>query len=116
MHSTPWQCVSNLIHRALRDVRILEANSIDRGEGANHAIVDVLDFVDRAVSLLRDNQDITILRGALDEYEDAVIKRARPGTLASRRACLDAHKWRRINSDSPLLSKREMMSQYVEDV
>lgn len=76
----------------------------------------MLDFVDRAVPALRDNQDITILRVALDEYEDAVIKRARPGTLASRRACLDAHEWHRINGDSPLLTKREMMSQYVDDV
>ncbi|KAH6986496.1 hypothetical protein BKA56DRAFT_580504 [Ilyonectria sp. MPI-CAGE-AT-0026] len=118
-HLTPQDFVPDLNFRTSDRAVLMgdafHAMAMYRGEGANHAIVDVLDFVDRAVPVLRDNQGITTLRVALDEYEDAVIKRARPGTLASRRACLDAHEWHRINGDSPLLTKREMMSQYAED-
>lgn len=55
------------------------------------------------------------LRGALDRYEDTVVERARPGVLASRRACLDAHDWPRIGPESPLLSRRQMRLQYEYD-
>lgn len=98
------------------DVRFyLKLTSVDRGEGANHAIVDVQDFVERVVPVLKENQPLNILRGALDAYEDEVIKRARPGVLASRRACLDAHEWSRINNRSPLLTRRERNTQFMED-
>ncbi|KAK1762504.1 putative FAD-dependent monooxygenase [Phialemonium atrogriseum] len=103
-----------------------------RGEGANHAILDVLDFADIVSPCLRgpegnntargnssttdiDDKAEAIaidggaagLRAALDGYEDAVIARARAGVLASRRACLDAHDWGKIGPGSPLLSRRE---------
>ena len=89
----------------------------DRGEGANHAIVDVLDFsefVTRTVLLDRQSQlsvvpDFQHLRRALDSYEQRVVSRTRPAVLASRQACLDAHDWAKINRDSPLLSRRRMM-------
>ena len=111
----------------------------DRGEGANHAIVDVLDFATHVVPLLSpdrrfspttDSQQLTdqnqgldfrrALRQALDRYEDAVVSRARPGVLASRRACLDAHAYSRLFGEaatgvSPLLSKREMMLQFDDE-
>jgi hypothetical protein len=48
------------------------------------------------------------LRGALDRYEDAVVKRSRSGVLASRRASMDAHEWAKIDGSSPLLSRRQM--------
>lgn len=55
------------------------------------------------------------LRAAMDVYEDAVVSRARPGVLASRRACMDAHDWPKISPTSPLLSKREMKLQFDEE-
>jgi hypothetical protein len=113
----------------------------DRGEGANHAIVDVHDFATHVVPLLSpdrgfssradsDSQQVIdqnqgldfrrALRQALDSYEDAVVSRARPGVLASRRACLDAHAFSRLFGEnatgiSPLLSKREMMLQFDDE-
>ncbi|UKZ76449.1 hypothetical protein TrVFT333_004153 [Trichoderma virens FT-333] len=111
-----------------------------RGEGANHAIIDVLDFATHIVPVLAVNRDKfssntgsrahthqsqgpnfrQALRQALDAYEDAVVSRARPGVLASRRACLDAHAFSRLFGEaatgvSPLLSKREMMLQFDDE-
>ncbi|RKK98431.1 hypothetical protein BFJ71_g6784 [Fusarium oxysporum] len=81
----------------------LHAMAMYRGEGANHVIFDVKDFVERVVPALSGDGD---LRSALDEYERVVITRTRPAVLASRRACLDAHNWKRISKMSPLLTKR----------
>ncbi|KAK4167792.1 hypothetical protein QBC43DRAFT_311451 [Cladorrhinum sp. PSN259] len=78
-----------------------------RGEGANHAILDVLEFVQGVLPHLYSEQ----LRENLDRYEESVRDRARRGVLASRQACYDAHQWKRIfdeegKSKSPLLSRR----------
>lgn len=54
------------------------------------------------------------VRSALDRYEDKVVARARPAVFASRQACLDAHNWRHINSQSPLLTKRAMNVEFNE--
>ncbi|OLN96780.1 putative FAD-dependent monooxygenase [Colletotrichum chlorophyti] len=89
------------------------AMAMYRGEGANHAILDVLDFAEKVSPKM--NTDFAGFRIALDAYEDAVVTRARPGVLASRRACLDAHDWPRISPTSPLLSKREMKLQFDEE-
>lgn len=108
---------------------------LDRGEGANHAIVDVRDFATHVVpilapcSLQHTHQGVAqaqdsaqALRQALDSYEDAVVSRSRPGVLASRRACLDAHAYSRLFGEtaaaggiSPLLSKREMALQFDDE-
>ncbi|KAK4154914.1 hypothetical protein C8A00DRAFT_42383 [Chaetomidium leptoderma] len=90
-----------------------------RGEGANHAIVDVVDLVELVImpQFVPGNDDSTAttttrtavdLRAALDRYEDRVVGRSRPAVLASRQACLDAHQWSRINEKSPLLTRRAM--------
>ncbi|KAI5467654.1 FAD binding domain-containing protein [Mariannaea sp. PMI_226] len=86
----------------------LHAMVMYRGEGANHCIVDVNDFIDLVGPHLGPDNVFVNVRKALDAYEDAVVARARPGVLASRRACLDAHDWSRINASSPLLTRREM--------
>ncbi|KAI9158881.1 LOW QUALITY PROTEIN: putative FAD-dependent monooxygenase [Paramyrothecium foliicola] len=98
----------------------LHAMAMYRGEGANHSIVDVLDFADRLTSLLQSQAQssgtgFSGLRAALDNYEATVVKRARPGVLASRRACLDAHDWSRINKTSPLLTRRAMIIDFEEE-
>ncbi|KAL2142538.1 hypothetical protein VTI28DRAFT_1041 [Corynascus sepedonium] len=87
-----------------------------RGEGANHAILDVLDLVELVMPYLVDDERAeqhsttaaVDLRAALDRYEDRVVSRTRPAVLASRQACIDAHQWSRINDKSPLLSRRAM--------
>ncbi|GKT94858.1 FAD binding domain-containing protein [Colletotrichum tofieldiae] len=84
-----------------------------RGEGANHAILDVLDFGENVAPKL--HASFTELRAAMDVYEDKVVARARPGVLASRRACMDAHDWPKISPTSPLLSKREMNLEFDEE-
>ncbi|KAF9871852.1 FAD binding domain-containing protein [Colletotrichum karsti] len=89
------------------------AMAMYRGEGANHAILDALDFAENVAPKLDATFDD--LRAAMDIYEDAVVSRARPGVLASRRACLDAHDWPKISPTSPLLSKREMKLQFDEE-
>jgi hypothetical protein len=86
---------------------------LDRGEGANHAIVDVLEFAQKVTPRLVAGGDG--LREALDDYEDGVVKRSRPAVLAARRACLDAHDWPRVNPQSPLLSRREKFMKYEEE-
>ncbi|KAK4176784.1 hypothetical protein QBC36DRAFT_4192 [Triangularia setosa] len=77
-----------------------------RGEGANHAIIDVKEYVDTVLPHLDGSP--TELRAALDAYEDKAVARTRPAVLASRQACLDAHEWEKIGPASPLLSKRAM--------
>ncbi|KAK1961161.1 FAD binding domain-containing protein [Colletotrichum sublineola] len=89
------------------------AMAMYRGEGANHAILDVLDFAENVVPKL--DASFTDVRAAIDTYEDQVVARARPGVLASRRACMDAHDWPKISPTSPLLSKREMKLQFDEE-
>ncbi|KAK3301754.1 uncharacterized protein B0T15DRAFT_322591 [Chaetomium strumarium] len=87
----------------------MHAMAMYRGEGANHAIVDVLDLVELVISqLLAGDPTAVDLRAALDRYENKVVSRTRPAVLASRQACVDAHDWRRINENSPLLSRRRM--------
>ncbi|EFQ25974.1 FAD binding domain-containing protein [Colletotrichum graminicola] len=89
------------------------AMAMYRGEGANHAILDVLDFAENVTPKL--DAGFTDVRTAIDAYEDEVVARARPGVLASRRACMDAHDWPKISPTSPLLSKREMKLHFDEE-
>ncbi|KAI1035313.1 hypothetical protein LB504_006130 [Fusarium proliferatum] len=89
----------------------LHSMAMYRGEGANHVIFDVKDFVERVVPILNSDGD---LRSTLHEYERAVISRTRPAVLASRRACLDAHNWKRISKTSPLLTKRMPYIEFEE--
>ncbi|EKV10236.1 hypothetical protein PDIP_60820 [Penicillium digitatum Pd1] len=100
-----------------------------RGEGANNAIVDVLDLVTRidmcqpryksshfglslirlklihALSITR-SFDSEALKSSLAAYENAVFARAEPSFLNSRQACLDAHDFSRIEG-SPLVGLRD---------
>lgn len=96
----------------------------DRGEGANHAVVDVLDFAARVTPHLMEVDSAhesgkpaqrKQLREALDDFEESLVQRTRPAVLAARRACMDAHDWPRITSSSPLLTRREVHMRYDED-
>ncbi|QQK44269.1 Aromatic-ring hydroxylase-like [Penicillium digitatum] len=77
-----------------------------RGEGANNAIVDVLDLVTRIDMCQPRSFDSEALKSSLAAYENAVFARAEPSFLNSRQACLDAHDFSRIEG-SPLVGLRD---------
>ncbi|KAJ4287339.1 hypothetical protein N0V90_012737 [Kalmusia sp. IMI 367209] len=85
-----------------------------RGDGANHAIMDVQQFAQKVAPILSARSTEQTLRAALDTYEDEVTARTRPAVLASRQAALDAHDYGRIDAQSPLLSRRAMKLEFDE--
>ncbi|KAH7384009.1 FAD binding domain-containing protein [Pyrenochaeta sp. MPI-SDFR-AT-0127] len=84
------------------------AMTMYRGEGANHAIVDILDFKEKILPQLH-SSDSTALQSNICQFRDGVIARTRPAVLASRQACLDAHDWHGLSASSPLLTRRQMI-------
>ncbi|OBS22627.1 hypothetical protein FPOA_08962 [Fusarium poae] len=85
-----------------------------RGEGANHVILDVEDFVDCVVPILQAGGTSEKLKTSMDRYLKAVVTRTRPAVLASRQACLHAHDWEKISSESPLLTRRMPFVEFDE--
>ena len=85
-----------------------------RGQGANHAIVDIsvlLQHIRHLVNPIEGSgvEDTdAVFRDALEKYQTEMIERSELGVLASRRACLDAHDASRINDQSPLVRRRLM--------
>ena len=51
------------------------------------------------------------LKKAIDAYEEEMMQRTAPAVLTSRRACLDAHEYKRIDDQSPLVSRRVMITE-----
>ncbi|KAI5362513.1 putative FAD-binding domain, FAD/NAD(P)-binding domain superfamily [Septoria linicola] len=92
----------------------MHAMVVYRGEGANHAIMDVSVLLDVLKPLFTGRVDLQVgkvdkaFRDAVDRYENEVVARTETAVLASRQACLDAHNFERINDDSPLIRKRIM--------
>ncbi|KAJ5782867.1 hypothetical protein N7457_004641 [Penicillium paradoxum] len=78
-----------------------------RGEGANNAIVDVLDLVKRIDMQNASAFDSESLPSSLAAYENDVFTRAEPSYRNSRQACLDAHDFTKIEG-SPLVALREL--------
>ncbi|KAI2732354.1 hypothetical protein CBS147332_1493 [Penicillium roqueforti] len=78
-----------------------------RGEGANNAIVDVLDLVTRVDMRQPSSFDSKALLSSLAAYENDVFARAEPSFLNSRQACLDAHDFSKIEG-SPLVGLRDL--------
>ncbi|GAT21245.1 FAD binding domain protein [Aspergillus luchuensis] len=87
---------------------------MDRGEGANNAIVDVLDLTRRVDMRSLGSMSTQALRDALDVYENDVFRRAEPSVLNSRQACVDAHDFTRILDESPLVSARVLKEDATE--
>ncbi|KAJ5178003.1 uncharacterized protein N7500_000702 [Penicillium coprophilum] len=77
-----------------------------RGEGANNAIVDVLDLVKRIDMRQARSLDSEALKSSLAAYENDVFARAELSFLNSRQACLDAHDFSKIEG-SPLVGSRD---------
>ncbi|CAG8280068.1 unnamed protein product [Penicillium nalgiovense] len=78
-----------------------------RGEGANNAIVDVLDLVRRVDMCRPSSFNSGALLSSLAAYENDVFTRAEPSFLNSRQACLDAHDFSKIEG-SPLVGSRDL--------
>lgn len=89
-----------------------------RGEGANHSIVDVSKLLEQIKPLYQlsetrmDNHDS--FEDARAAYESEMVERAEIAVLASRRACLDAHEYARVDERSPLVKRRMMRSDLDE--
>ncbi|KAI9788513.1 MAG: hypothetical protein M1816_006853 [Peltula sp. TS41687] len=87
-----------------------------RGEAANHGVVDVSNLVSRLRAYL-DGPSAALtasLADVVSAYEAEMIQRTRPGVMASRRACLDAVDYKRIDEKSPLVSRRAVVPDDVE--
>jgi 2-polyprenyl-6-methoxyphenol hydroxylase-like FAD-dependent oxidoreductase len=87
-----------------------------RGEGANHSIVDVSKLLEQ-IKLSYEGEDVKdedAFEAARAAYEGEMVERKEIAVLASRRACLDAHEYVRINENSPLVKRRMMRTDLEE--
>jgi 2-polyprenyl-6-methoxyphenol hydroxylase-like FAD-dependent oxidoreductase len=75
----------------------------DRGEAANHGMMDAAKLKDQLKLWHEGKLD---QQEAIAVYERELIKRGHDAVLLSRQACLDAHDIRNLHADSPLVSKR----------
>ena len=85
-----------------------------RGEGANHAIVDISILLEHIKPLVQSSEDADF-HAAIEKYEIEMIERSGLGVLASRQACMDAHDFTRLNDKSPLV-RRRLMRADLEDL
>jgi 2-polyprenyl-6-methoxyphenol hydroxylase-like FAD-dependent oxidoreductase len=83
------------------------AMTMYRGEAANHGIADVHLLVSHILPVLtKTNTESGEISEACKAYTRGMVERAAPAVLRSRTACLDAHDYKKINDDSPLIQKR----------
>lgn len=84
----------------------------DRGDGANHGIADISTLTKSLLPILKkQDREAAALKDAIDAYEAEMIARTEPAVLTSRRACADAHEHHRINDQSPLVSRRVIITE-----
>ena len=81
------------------------AMTMYRGEAFNHGLRDVEELVARIEEGMA-GDGTGAMKEAIKEYEGKMCERCRPAVLASRRACLDAHDWSRLDEKSPLVARR----------
>ncbi|CAO1597536.1 hypothetical protein XANCAGTX0491_001343 [Xanthoria calcicola] len=92
------------------------AMTMFRGDAANHGIIDVSVLLSNILSTIpsastASSTEAKPLKQAVDNYEAEMIQRTTPAVLTSRRACLDAHDYKSITDQSPLVSRRVMITQ-----
>ncbi|KAK4503158.1 hypothetical protein PRZ48_006586 [Zasmidium cellare] len=89
-----------------------------RGEGANQSIVDIavlLDLIKPIYLATAPSEDLDeTFRDVARKYEDEVVARTELAVMASRQACLDAHDFKKINEQSPLLRRRVIKEEFAE--
>ncbi|KAL8779029.1 MAG: hypothetical protein Q9213_007144 [Squamulea squamosa] len=92
------------------------AMTMFRGEAYNHGVTDISILLTNILSTIPSSPATSgaysqLLKHAIDAYEAEMIQRTAPAVLTSRRACLDAHDYKRITDQSPLVSRRVMIIQ-----
>ncbi|KAL8677733.1 MAG: hypothetical protein Q9186_005868 [Xanthomendoza sp. 1 TL-2023] len=96
--------------------------SLVRGEAYNHGVTDISVLLSNILSALPSSSSsssspssmqttIPSMKEAIDAYETEMIERTAPAVLTSRRACLDAHDYKSITDQSPLVSRRVMITE-----
>jgi 2-polyprenyl-6-methoxyphenol hydroxylase-like FAD-dependent oxidoreductase len=88
-----------------------------RGEGANHSIIDVSKLLEQIKPLYQHTETIEggLFEAARKAYEGEMTERTEVAVLASRRACMDAHEYARIDGTSPLVKRRMMRTDLEMD-
>lgn len=81
----------------------------DRGEAANHGVADVRVFLEQFLPENQQGPSPPSLKEKVDAYELEMIERTRPAVLRSRKACMHAHDYRSITTESPLIAKRAIV-------
>ncbi|KAL8814985.1 MAG: hypothetical protein Q9223_005837 [Gallowayella weberi] len=94
------------------------AMTMFRGEAYNHGVTDISVLLSNILSAIPPSSTppstqttIPTMKQAIDAYETEMIQRTAPAVLTSRRACLDAHDYKSITDQSPLVSRRVMITQ-----
>jgi 2-polyprenyl-6-methoxyphenol hydroxylase-like FAD-dependent oxidoreductase len=89
-----------------------------RGEAFNYGLRDLQVLVQQLEDLYKRGKPWTAeqQKAAIDTYEAEMCARGRPAVLASRRACLDAHEQGRINEKSPLMARRAIKLEELENL
>jgi hypothetical protein len=89
-----------------RSIRALCANRrlfADRGEAANHGLLDASKLKDQLKLWCSGSKT---KRQAFGDFEAEMRQRTHEAVLLSRQACLDAHDIANLGPDSPLVSSR----------
>ncbi|KAI4266297.1 MAG: hypothetical protein L6R38_008838 [Xanthoria sp. 2 TBL-2021] len=92
------------------------AMTMFRGDAANHGVIDISVLLSNILSTIpsisaASGTQAKSLKQAIDTYEAEMIQRTAPAVLTSRRACLDAHDYKCITDQSPLVSRRVMITE-----
>ncbi|KAA8907560.1 monooxygenase-like protein [Sphaerosporella brunnea] len=93
---------SNLGDRVALVGDAAHAMTMFRGEAANHGVADVMALVEGLKKVRAGQMEMGEM---LATYEKDVRDRCKPAVLASRQACLDAHRLENVREGSPLLTR-----------
>ncbi|EFW98945.1 FAD-binding domain containing protein [Grosmannia clavigera kw1407] len=85
------------------------AMTMYRGEAFNHGITDAASLAEHLVTAWASQDLLRRLRATVDVYEKDLVQRTQSAVLLSRQACLDAHDFKTLTAESPLVSKRAIV-------
>jgi 2-polyprenyl-6-methoxyphenol hydroxylase-like FAD-dependent oxidoreductase len=80
---------------------------IDRGEAANHGILDAYRLMEAIERIFNGSSTPS---AAIDGYEKEMRDRTSRAVLLSRQACKDAHDWSRLDETSAILTRRAVVA------
>lgn len=78
---------------------------MDRGEGLNHAIVDVYFLLQ---SLEGISFDAARLQEAIQQYESEIRSRGKKACFMCRDACFEVHKWHTLGDHSTVRQRTRL--------